>query len=575
MKRSKKNSASKKMLKYFETIKGYLLLLTFFLAIIVLIGILNPIVTAKLLTSLTEFNVDNIIKYALLFSAIMVLKTVVTMIHDSIFLKKIKANLMLNIRKDMIKNIFKMKITNFDSHSSGEFSERLKNDPEEIAGIFAVVEYSSISMLGDFFILIYIYFINIPIGIVYTLCVLSIFIYEKYAFKKYEELANERKKVMDKSSTVLNELVRGIRDVKVLNISKKVFSIVSDTLQKTTNTENDLRVKNNNIHNSIAYIQIFFTFIITMLSVFLVQKDALTVTNLLVLYMYRTNIFSLVLDYTTIKEYLVNFKVSSERIFEIIDNEKFSKETFGKKHIKNLKGKIEIKDLDFKYTDKNVLQKINLSINPKDTIAFVGASGSGKTTLLNLINKSYDVPDGKIFIDGIDINELDEESIRDNISVITQNPYIFNLTIKENLKLMGNKVTDKQIKEACKIAQIDEYIESLPDKYDTLLGEGGLNLSGGQRQRLTIARALIKNSKIILFDEATSALDNKTQKDLQMAINNMSKDYTMIIVAHRLSTIKDCNPIYIIDKGKIKDSGTHEELLLRNKEYKKLYESEK
>lgn len=571
----KKNSASVKMLKYFKNIKNYIIILTILLIIIVLIGVINPIVSAKLLASLTEFNSNRIIKYAILFCLLSFGKTAITMIHDTIFLKKIKANLMLNIRKNMIKNIFKMKVSNFDKHSSGEFSERLRNDPEEIASILGVLEYSSISIIGDLFILVYIYFLNITIGIIYSICVFAIFIYEKYAFKKYEEIANNQKKTLDKSSSVLNELIRGIRDVKVLNISKKVFPIVSESLEKSTKLENDLKFKHYNIYNNVTYIQIFFTFIVILLSVFLVNNNALSITNLIVLFMYRTNVFSLVLDYTTIKEYLVMFKVSSERIFEIIDDDIFEKETFGKKHIKNIKGKIEIKDLSFKYTNKNVLNDVNLTINPKDTIAFVGASGSGKTTLLNLMNKSYEVPNGKIFIDGIDINELDEESIRDNISVITQNPYIFNLTIKENLKLMGNKVTDKQMKDACKIAQIHDYIESLPDKYDTLLGEGGLNLSGGQRQRLTIARALIKKSKIILFDESTSALDNNTQKELQKAIDRVGKDYTMVIVAHKLSTIINCNPIYVLEKGKIVDYGTHQDLLKRNKTYKKLYDSEK
>jgi len=284
--------------------------------------------------------------------------------------------------------------------------------------------------------------------------------------------------------------------------------------------------------------------------------------------------FDIVLCFTTIKEYLVEYKVSANRIFELMDEDKYPKEKFGSKKIEQIKGKLECKNLSFKYSKKDILKDVSFKLEANDTVGIVGSSGSGKTTLLNLLVKSYYVNDNQIFIDDIDINDLTRDSIRDNISIITQNPYIFNLTIEENLKLVGDNVKKKDIIEACKIAQIHDYIESLPNKYNTLLGEGGINLSGGQRQRLAIARALIKKSKIILFDEATSALDNITQNELRKAINNITKDYTIIIVAHRLSTIKDCNKIFVMDNGKIVGEGTNEELLKNNEFYKKLYMEE-
>jgi len=257
-----------------------------------------------------------------------------------------------------------------------------------------------------------------------------------------------------------------------------------------------------------------------------------------------------------------------------MDEEKYPKEKFGSKKIEQINGKIECRNLSFKYSKKDILKDISFKLEPNDTVGIVGSSGSGKTTLLNLLVKSYYVNDNQIFIDDIDINDLTRDSIRDNISIITQNPYIFNLTIEENLKLVGDNVKKKDIIEACKIAQIHDYIESLPNKYNTLLGEGGINLSGGQRQRLAIARALIKKSKIILFDEATSALDNITQNELRKAINNITKDYTIIIVAHRLSTIKDCNKIFVMENGRIVGEGTNDELLKNNEFYKKLYMEE-
>ena len=221
-----------------------------------------------------------------------------------------------------------------------------------------------------------------------------------------------------------------------------------------------------------------------------------------------------------------------------------------------------------------VLNGLSFNIKANETVAFVGKSGTGKTTIFNLLCKMYDINQGDITIDKISINELDKDSIRGNITIISQNPYIFNLSIKENLKLVKENLTDKEIKEACKIACLDDFINSLPDKYDTIVGEGGITLSGGQKQRLAIARALIQKTEIILFDEATSALDNETQTKIQEAISNMKGEYTILIIAHRLSTIINSDRILVIDDGKIVGEGTHKELLKKNKVYKELYNAE-
>lgn len=207
-------------------------------------------------------------------------------------------------------------------------------------------------------------------------------------------------------------------------------------------------------------------------------------------------------------------------------------------------------------------------------VGFVGKSGVGKSTIFSLLCRLYDVDSGSITIDGVDIVSLDKDSIRGNITIISQNPYIFNMSIRDNLKIVKENLTEEEMIEACRLACLDEFISTLKDGYDTMIGEGGVNLSGGQKQRLAIARAFVQETEIILFDEATSALDNETQANIQKAIMNMKKDYTILIIAHRLSTIVNCDRILFIDKGKVIDSGTHEELLRKNKDYKKLYERE-
>ena len=186
----------------------------------------------------------------------------------------------------------------------------------------------------------------------------------------------------------------------------------------------------------------------------------------------------------------------------------------------------------------------------------------------------YEPQKGTITIDGKNIKKLDKDTIRGNITIISQNPYIFNMTIRENLKLVKENLTEDEMIEACKLACLHDYIMTLPDKYDTVIGEGGVNLSGGQKQRLAIARAFVQKTEIILFDEATSALDNETQSKIQKAIENMKKDYTILIIAHRLSTIINADRILYIEDGIVKSEGTHKELLKNCESYKKLYKSE-
>lgn len=570
----KKKKDGIKMLKYFKEIKSSLIILVILTIIYCVISIVNPIVNANLLTSLTDFNIDKSVMFALFMIGISLVKVITSYLTNIVYIKNIKQKLILNLRKDMIKNVFNMETMNFEEHSSGEFTNRIKNDPEQASTILSVVQFSFFNLITDIFILIYVIYLNYILGIIYVISFFVIYIYEKTTLNKVKKLSEENKKISDKNAGLLNEIIRGIRDIKTLNITRKTHNMVINGLDEATRVEGEKSIKSSTSYDVVQFMQSITVLIIILVGIFLVDNKMLSVTNLIIIYMYRTNVYDLSLCYRSIKEYLNEYSIACKRIFEFMDNKKYPKESFGKKELNKVNGKIELKDLSFAYDKKKVLNNINMVINPNDTIGIVGESGSGKTTLLNLLSKSYKVDKNKILIDGNDINDLSRESIRDNIAVISQNPYIFNLTIKENLELISDDITTEDIINACKVAQIHDYIMTLPNKYDTLLGEGGTNLSGGQKQRLAIARALLKKSKIILFDEATSALDNVTQNELQKSINNISDDYTIIIVAHRLSTIKDCNRIYVMEKGEIVGAGTHNELLKNNKQYKKLYNEE-
>lgn len=394
------------------------------------------------------------------------------------------------------------------------------------------------------------------------------------------ESVGEKDKLFRKQSDIVSgltgELVRGARDIKMLFAKESFMKEFDSNVKKQSELNFEMRNKDMGYNLLIDIIKDIFEFMTIIILIILIKNNVLTVAVAFALFSYRSTVLTnLMSSVSSLLEECKGFNISSNRVFEIINDKQFKKEKFGKNHLDEVKGNFEFKDVCFSYDNKkNVLDNLNLKIKANKTYGIVGKSGEGKTTMFNLLCKLYDHQSGLITIDGEDITTLDEESIRGNITIINQNPYIFNLSIKDNLKLVKADVTDEEIYEACNLACLTEFIESLPEKYDTVVGEGGVTLSGGQRQRLAIARALIQKTKIILFDEATSALDNETQNNIQSAINNLKTDYTIVIIAHRLSTIINCDEIFFMKDGKIENNGTHEELLKKCKSYKELYEYE-
>ena len=323
-----------------------------------------------------------------------------------------------------------------------------------------------------------------------------------------------------------------------------------------------------------TFVRTLTTLIVILYSVYLVKNNELDGAALLIVFLYHTRILSL--TGTIGRLYIVykDIRLNMKNIGDILNNSSYPKEKFGTLENKHFKGFIEFSHVFFSYDTAPVLKDVNFMIKPNTTTGIVGPSGAGKTTIFNLLSKLYNTSAGNILIDNHNINDYTEETIRGNISVITQNPYIFNMTIRENIKIVNPSLTDEEMIEKCKLAELHDYIESLPEKYDTMLGENGVILSGGLKQRLAIARAIVKDSEIILLDEATSSLDNEIQEHVMTAIKNISKDYTILIIAHRLSTIKDCDKILVINEGTISAYDTHDNLIKNNSVYQKLYKKE-
>ncbi|MGK0412512.1 MAG: subfamily B ATP-binding cassette protein MsbA [Polaribacter sp.] len=263
-------------------------------------------------------------------------------------------------------------------------------------------------------------------------------------------------------------------------------------------------------------------------------------------------------------------EASAERIMQILNAENSIKDKPNALVKEDFKDQIEFKNISFKYKDEYVLKNFSLTIKKGETVALVGQSGSGKSTLANLITRFYDVNKGAIFIDGIDIKDITKKSLRDLMGIVSQDSILFNDTVANNINLGNQNATDAAILEASKIANANEFIQDLPEKFHTNIGDGGGTLSGGQKQRLSIARAVLKNPPIMILDEATSALDTESEQLVQIALEKMMQNRTSLVIAHRLSTIQKANKIVVMKKGKIAEQGKHEELLAKKGEYFKL-----
>ncbi len=474
-----------------------------------------------------------------------------------------------------MKETFNLSCQTFDEHGTGLFIERLGNDASVIARIYDDLANIIIEICSNLGIFIVIFTISKIMFIYFVLIGIKEIIISKKRMKYYYQRYKKIRDLEDKNTGFITELIRGVRDVKVLN-STNVFMKKYDKRVNEVNDENiKLTIENNKFFIISDEINEVFDYFFYFLGVVLTKNNLLTASNFVVLYMYKTKM-KYVFDYfVSMMESIKTFNLSANRVYEIIDGKKFSKEKFGNTNLNHINGDFEFKNVSFSYKEnKEILHDVSFSVNANTTVAFVGKSGAGKSTIFSLLSKLYNVPDNKIFIDGIDINTLTRDAIRNNISVITQNPYIFNLSIRDNLLLVKDKVLDKEMIKACKTACLHDFIMSLPDGYDTIVGEGGVNLSGGERQRLAIARALLKKTEIILFDEATSALDNETQEKIQKAIHNLKGKYTILIIAHRLSTIVNSDKIIMIDKGKIVAEGTHQTLMKKSLRYQKLYQAD-
>lgn len=538
--------------------------------------ILSAFFWGKALEELLTKNIYNFVIYLGLWEGLYIIFYSILQLPRDYLYNYLEIKFIKNASKDLYKKIDNLPAIAFEKIGVGEFINRLYNDTDRVMELLAKLIKLLCKALVVVFVLIISFNISIILGIEIIIFGLIMgFISYKF-FPKIKKVQEEIKKESDDYVKTATENITGIREIKSLGIKqiieKDIFKKI-DSLYYNTN-----KIKKSEYLyyclNNLAYFILQFIILFTCGYLFIDGKIEYSVFVMIEMYIWRIDEVV-----ESISDFGVSYNkvtVSLKRIGEILENILYEDEKFGNVSIDEVEGVIEFKNVKFKYStdEEETLKGLDMKIVPNKKIAIVGKSGNGKSTIFNLLLRYFDATKGEILVDGVNIKDLTEESLRNNISIIRQSPFLFNLSIMDNFKMVKEDVTEEEVRDVCKKAYIDEYIMSLPNKYNTIIGEGGVNLSGGQKQRIAIARTLLLNTKIILFDEATSALDNESQTYIKKTIDDLVKDHTVVIVAHRLSTIIDADIINVIDKGKLIASNNHEKLLKECMIYSNLYNTE-
>lgn len=560
-------------------------------------SVLTTIFFAEAVTQLTTSDFKQAMMTFLILLGLITLTCICFPLAQQIY-NKYSTKIMSDLNQDLAKQAFKLNSRTYSEHETGTFVQRIVRDPEFVMqNLSEIVELLSASLMA-IIIVIYISFLNFYV----TLCLIAIIviglILEIIRIKVRAKNRREVRKSSDKIDSLTTEIVKSEIDIKSLSLDEKLSKISDENYKIYRNKNYKFMVTDTYFWGSRNFLIEVGMVLILMLGIILMDKAMLTLAAFMIIYSCRNSLYDVIWGIGNIANNFVEVKVCNERMFQLFDEDEFVVEKFGTETLPKTTGgcKIEFKNVSYSFKDyeypKNkkgkrvkdakkilksenkIFSNLSFTIQPNTTVAFVGKSGSGKSTILNLISKMNEVDDGYVLINDMDIKLLCKDSLRQTISLVNQFPYIFDMSIKENLLLAKNDATDAEIEDAIARASLKDFVDTLPEKLNTKVGEGGIKLSGGQKQRLAIARAMLRNTPIIIFDESTSSLDNFAQGDIKKSIDNMKGKSTIVIVAHRLSTIKNVDKIFFLENGQITDEGTFEQLFENNKNFKEMFLAE-
>lgn len=538
-----------------------------------LIGLLYPILTNYILKKLIpDENLKWIIILGLILFGVYLLRMGLryfVQYYGHVMGVKMQADM----RSEMFKKLQKLPFSYYDEHETGKIMSRMTNDLMQVSEL-AHHGPENIFICGATVILSFIYLmtLNWILTLIVFACVPILVIISLFLRKRMSKAFMETRKSVAEINGSLESSITGIRVTKAFNNSEEELRKFELGNKKFVQARSKAYKAMGQFGSSTAFVtDLFYLVILIVGAIFIAQKFnvdyAIFTTFVVSISLFINPLTTLINFVEQYQEGVTGFK----RFIEIID-EPIEQESVNAIHFSDVKGDILFSDVFFDYeTTKGVLNGISFHISPGKTIAFVGPSGGGKTTICHLIPNFYPITKGEIKIDGQNIQSLSFESLRAAIGIVQQDVFLFTGTILDNIRYGKLDATDEEIYEAAKKAKIHDSILEFPNGYQTEIGERGVKLSGGQKQRLSIARVFLKNPAILILDEATSALDNVTEAYIQDSLEELAKGRTTLVVAHRLSTIKNADYIYVIDEGKIKEEGTHSDLLFKSGEYAKLY----
>jgi subfamily B ATP-binding cassette protein MsbA len=491
---------------------------------------------------------------------------------SAVILARVRVRVVTNLRNSLFNKIINFKINFFTEKKKGDIISRVTSDIQQI-------ENSVINSITVLFkepaLVIGLFFILSSISIKLTLYTIILIPIAggaiAYIAKHLKIKAAFSQTALGNINNIINETLDGMRIIKLFTAQDKMRDKFGDEV-KDYGRQNLSMYKRFELSNPLSEFLSIATVAIILLiggGMVLDNSSEISASEFIAFIIIFSQVIPPAKTMTTAFNTVQRGLASAERVFEYIDKEKIRESVGGEKEIEDVKSSIEFKGVTFSYEEENVLEDISFKINKGEKIAIVGPSGGGKSTIIDLLSKFYRVEKGRILIDGTDINEYDTNKLRNIIGIVTQESILFHDTIRNNISFGDRNVNEKKIIESANVANALKFIESLDEKFDTVIGERGLKLSGGQRQRICIARAIYKDPPILVFDEATSSLDSESESSVQKAIEEVMKNRTSIIIAHRLSTIKNVDKIIVIDGGKIVEVGRHEDLVKSNNVYSK------
>jgi len=481
-----------------------------------------------------------------------------------------------DMRRDLFAHLQKLDYTFYDNYQTGRLMSRMTSDLQDVSEL-AHHGPENFFISGFMLIATFIYLMTLNVYLtLIVFCVVPIvfFVVAKLRLKMSNAFMETRKSVAEINASLENSLT-GIRTTKAFNNSNLEEEKFAKANIYFLASKSKAYKAMGMFQSSTNFITDLFNLIVLCAGALFMAYDIITYD---VLAAFIVSISMFITPLTTLINFTEQFQDGAtgfKRFCQIMDLD-VEKDKLGAIELKDVKGEIIFNDVSFHYkSSKEVINHIDLKINPGEKLALVGPSGGGKTTICHLLPRFYQINSGSITIDGIDINDIAMNSLRDNIGIVQQDVFLFDGTVRDNILYGKKDATYEEMVDASKKARLYEYIMDLPNKFDTEVGERGVKLSGGQKQRLSIARIFLKNPKILILDEATSALDNTTEILIQEALDELAKGRTTLVVAHRLSTIKNADEIAVILKGKVFEKGTHEELMQNeNGIYKKLYKAQ-